>query len=386
MKNSSVYRTLLTVCSTLSQLTPRAIMCDVQKTKLIIHLNKTVKKKDMVYLLISPNREIAIKHLNQPFTSFHIKPFRTQFNFTVTSLSAIFQSSSCIMNETDPLFSLSIFNCMVNAFSAYTATMLNILTIHAVRKTAMLPKPLKTLLLSLAVSDLGVGLLVQPLYVARIVNPTNFFQTVLRIASTLFAYASFFHVVAISVDRFLAIHLHLRYQELVTHKRVVAVVISIWILSLLSTPFIFYLKHKKTLFVVTNVIFGFWLIVTGRLYSRICFTASHHANQILVLQIQVAQNSQIKNAARKRKSAISMFYVYLVFLVCYLPQHCVTVAYLIQSPPSTALHAVFSYSLTLVFLNSSLNPVIYVWKMRHIRHAMIDVLRNIFPRQNQANL
>ena len=139
------------------------------------------------------------------------------------------------------------------------------------KKTSSLPKPLKTLLLSLAVSDLGVGLLVQPLYVARIVNPTNFFKTVLRITSTLFAYASFFHVVAISVDRFLAIHLHLRYQELVTHKRVVAVVISIWILSLLFTPFIFYLKHKKTVFLVTTVIFGFWLIVyTGSLYSRIC--------------------------------------------------------------------------------------------------------------------
>ena len=386
MKKSSVHRTLLTVCSTLSQPTPRAIMCDVQKTKLLIHLNKTVKKNHMVYLLISPRREVVTKHLNHPFTSFHIKPSRAQFNFTVTSLSAIFQSSSCIMNETDPLFSSSIFNCVVNAFSAYTATMLNILPIHAVRKTSTLPKPLKTLFLSLAVSDLVVGLLVQPLYVASIVNPTNFFKPVLRITSTLFAYASFFLVVAISVDRFLAIHLHLRYQELVTHKRVVAVVISIWILSVLFTPFIFYFKHKKTVYVVTNVIFGFWLIVTGSLYSRICFTASHQANQIQFLQIQVAQNSQIQSAARKRKSAISVFYVYLVFLVCYLPQYCVAVAYLIQCPPNTAVYVVFSYSLTLVFLNSSLNPVIYGWKMRHIRHAMIDVLRNIFPRQNQENL
>jgi len=47
----------------------------------------------------------------------------------------------------------------------------------------------------------------------------------------LFGTASFFGVVAVSVDRFLAIHLHLRYQELVTHKRVVAVVTSIWLIS-----------------------------------------------------------------------------------------------------------------------------------------------------------
>ena len=47
----------------------------------------------------------------------------------------------------------------------------------------------------------------------------------------LFPTVSFLSVVAVSIDRFMAIHLHLRYQELVTHKRVVAVVISIWLFS-----------------------------------------------------------------------------------------------------------------------------------------------------------
>ena len=44
-------------------------------------------------------------------------------------------------------------------------------------------------------------------------------------------YASFFGVVALTADRYLAVHFYLRYQELVTQKRVVTVVISIWILS-----------------------------------------------------------------------------------------------------------------------------------------------------------
>ena len=147
------------------------------------------------------------------------------------------------------------------------------------------------------------------------------------------------------MDRLLAIHLHFRYQELVTHKRVVAVVISIWLLSLLFLPLIFYLKSKKAVVVIV-VIFGLCLIITGIIYSRMFFTARHHANQIQVLQIQVAQNSQIESAARKRKSAISMFYVYLVFLVCYLPEYCVMVAYLIQPAPSTASLCVHFYSRT----------------------------------------
>ena len=342
----------------------------------------------MVYLLISPRREVVIKHLNKPFISFHIKPFRAQFNFTVTSLSAIFQSSSCIMNETDPLYSWSIFTCVVNAFSAYTATMSNILTIHAMTKTSSLPKRLKTLLLSLAVSDLGVGLLVQPLYIARTVNRTYSTFRAFSIITNLFSNVSLFLVVAISVDRFLAIHLHLRYQELVTHKRVVAVVVSIWTVSLLFSLLIFScLNFPTPVRVVMGFIYGVCFIISGIVYSRIYFTASHHANQIQVLQIQVAPNSQIESAARKRKSAISMFYVYLVFLCCYLPEYCVgVIGSFIQSPPSTALHVTGLFSKTLVFLNSSLNPVIYGWKMRHIRHAMINVLRDTFPRQNQANL
>ena len=60
--------------------------------------------------------------------------------------------------------------CVFNAYLSYTATMLNIVAIYAIRKTLPLPKNLKTLLLSLAVSDLGVGLLAQPMYLAYITN------------------------------------------------------------------------------------------------------------------------------------------------------------------------------------------------------------------------
>ena len=60
--------------------------------------------------------------------------------------------------------------CVFNAYLSYNATMLNIAAIYAIRKTSSLPKNFKTLLLSLAVSDLGVGLLAQPMYVAYIIH------------------------------------------------------------------------------------------------------------------------------------------------------------------------------------------------------------------------
>ena len=112
-----------------------------------------------------------------------------------------------------------------------------IVTIYAIWKTSSLPKTFKILLLSLAVADVGVSLLGQPLYISLLVmwlqqiDPgCNTFKGFLIVFS-LFSLASFFGVVALNLDRFLAIHLHLRYRELVSHKHVVAVVIIIWVLS-----------------------------------------------------------------------------------------------------------------------------------------------------------
>ena len=128
--------------------------------------------------------------------------------------------------------------------------MLNSITIHAIRKTSSLPKPLKTLLLSLVVSDLSVGLLVQPFYIAYLVmglkqnNENKLAFDAIRIAfsitADLFSLASFVGVVSLSADRFLAIYLHLRYQELVTRKRVVAVVISIWVFTAILSLAVFW--------------------------------------------------------------------------------------------------------------------------------------------------
>ena len=62
-----------------------------------------------------------------------------------------------------------VVRCIFNPFLCFTTIVLNTITIQALRKTSSLPKPFETLPLSLAVSDLGVGLLVQPLYVAILV-------------------------------------------------------------------------------------------------------------------------------------------------------------------------------------------------------------------------
>ena len=283
------------------------------------------------------------------------------------------------MTEAKGLHSTLVVNCVLNSFLSSTAILLNIITIQALRKTPSLSKPLKTLLLSLAVSDLGVGFLVQPTYVAVLVmkikqNAENTIFNVFSIQNFLFVFASFFGVFALTVDRFLAIHLHLRYQELVTHKRVVAVVSSVWVLSALIA--LLALKWIQVLGFIWATIHVVCYITTGLFYCKIYAVIRHHAKQMNALQ-QSAQNEDIANAARLRKTAVATFYVYLVFLVCYLPTLCAGVASIHGENPLVLLLSEFSY--TFVYLNSSLNPLIYCWKMRNIRQAVKNILESIFP-------
>ena len=279
--------------------------------------------------------------------------------------------------------SLYIADCVFAAFLSYTAIMFNIVAIYAMRKTPSLPKPLRTLLLSLAVSDLGVGLLVQPLNIALKImtlkgkneNRSTYF-TVFGITADLLCFASFLGIVVISADRFLAIHLHLRYRELVTHKRVVALVVSIWVFSAFLSLLYFWIPKTNPL--RFGIISTVCLFSTAVFYYKIYFAVRHHANQIQTLQVQ-AQNGEMVNAARLRKSAVSTFYVYLVFLVCYLPNTCI---FFIFSRGGNVPVIVGTFADTLVFLNSSLNPLIYCWKMKNIRHTIMTMLRKIYLHYN----
>ena len=279
-------------------------------------------------------------------------------------------------------------NCVFNAFLCHTVITLNIVTIHTIRKSLSLSKPLKTLLLSLAVSDLGVGLLVQPLYIALLVvlltpstkNDPSFSATYVAflIPANLFSYASFFGVVVLSADRFLAIKLHLRYQELVTHKHVTAVAISIWVFSAFLSLIRMWIP-VNIIFLIYAVIEVVCVLTATFLNYNIHLAVQGHRSQIQVLQVQqVAGNRELTpvNAARLRKSAVGTFYIYLVFLACYLPQMCMKVV-VILSGHTTATKQLYCYAWTIVFLNSALNPIIYCWKMRHIRQAIVTTLRNM---------
>ena len=118
------------------------------------------------------------------------------------------------------------------------------------------------------------------------------------------------------------------------------------------------------------------IITATSLSVKLYLTLRHHINQIHVPQ--VAQNDQGQSVQRKRRSAMASLYVYLVFIVCYLPNICMLIIIANISEPTIDLQHLQFYTVTLVFLNSPLNPLIYCWKMKRIQHTIVGTLRHIF--------
>ena len=277
-----------------------------------------------------------------------------------------------------------VFSIAMNSFTSYAAVMLNIVAIIALRKTPSLPKPLKVLLLSISVSDLCVGLLVQPLYVAlHMINEDKpIFKplaTVNAISTTFFCTATLLGICAVSVDRFLTIHLQPRYQEIVTHRRVEAVVISIWVLSaVLSLSRTRIHSEKASTIILAIIVFITLgcLVAIAIIYVKLYVVLKHHIMQVQALNINLDSQTTvaIEDTARQKKCTVAIFYLYLTLLICYLPNACIALMFVVGADfPSEMI----SFSDALVYLNSSLDPLIYCWKMRQVRLTTMNILRKM---------
>ena len=286
-----------------------------------------------------------------------------------------------------PLYSTIIATIVFNGFLCYSTLMINIVTIHALRKASFPDKPLKALLLSLTISDLGVGLLGQPLYIVeqaeklRCSVPDNATSIVSATVHNLLFLTSFGSIMAISVNRFVAIQMPLRYQDFVSRKRAVIAVATIWLFSAVFILCTLFVLQRNIAFIIFVIIEIVSFIGTALSSCKIYFVLKRHKNEIQSQRQQVAQNDSTLNTARLTKSAHCTFWIYLAFWVCYLPYFIIVTTEMFF--PNTITEALFMCSETIVLLNSSLNPIIYCWKMRHVRHAVKGIARNLFRSFNK---
>ena len=186
--------------------------------------------------------------------------------------------------------SFSLGFCVLNFVFSLVATLGNLLVIRALMNNSTIPATVKKLFLSLAFSDLAVGLCSQlmtaiistvMLKMASSEDDLAFFCPTVLIVLLYFmhllAIASFLNVTVIAFDRLLAVSLHLRYQELVTPTRVTIVLVSLWLTSCISAFLYIFLLKGFPLAAVISVI-GY--VLTTLAYVRIYKVVRYHQNQI----------------------------------------------------------------------------------------------------------
>lgn len=266
------------------------------------------------------------------------------------------------------------------AILSFTAVIFNTVAILAIRRTLSLSKNFKILLLNLAVADAGVGLISQPLNLAILIaeienHNFKYLQQINKIyqsTTTLLCVASFLGVTAVAADRFLAVYLHLRYEELVTKKRVTSAVTAVWTVSVIIA--LLWEFKQNIAFAIIATFLMVCLIVIALFYFKLHLVVKYHTEQLMAQQIQCRENNEELerlNAERQKRSAFMIFYVYLALLICYLP---ITIFNTLYFLGIEVLPIVAVVCDILFVLNSSLNPLIYCWKIKHIRHTAKAIL------------
>ena len=290
---------------------------------------------------------------------------------------------SCTLEFTEGVHNELTFLLVLNIFLSITAFLGNTLILVALQKENSLHPPSKLLYCNLAITDLCVGIIAEPLAVTYLTSVVNRRWDICYYATRAAAFfgntlgaVSLLTLTAISLDRLLALLLGLRYRQVVTLRRTFITVIALWILSIVSACTIFWnsLITSWCQYIGTAMC----LVTTIFAYTKIFRVLRH--NQIHV-QNHVAQGQRSQaiplNVARYRKAVYSALWVQVTMIVCYLPISIVA-ALTPQKGISLSVYRAWQFSVTLVYLNSSLNPLLYVWKIREVRQAVKETLRQLY--------
>ena len=268
--------------------------------------------------------------------------------------------------------------CVVNSVLSVTATLFNILVILVIWKTPPLHSPSNVLICCLACSDLVIGLLAQPLLVAyKIAEIKDDHKTACLgrlihwIAGFVCAGVSVMTIATISVDKMLALHLHLRYKQVVTVRRVLKVVFAYWFFCVSAGVSLFLANSDRYWTFIPLPVLSISLTTTFVAYMKVFRVLRRHRSQIRA-QTLSAWNSV--NMKKYKKSVLTMVYVLLMFLVCYTP-FLTAMAFRIMVGYNSSIKLAYEWGATVVYLNSSLNPLLYWIRMQEIRVATYNALR-----------
>lgn len=274
-----------------------------------------------------------------------------------------------------------VFNIILNVIMSLTATLGNGMILLAILRTHNLRTPSYFLITSLAFTDLLVGLVYHPF---QVVQSTFYLQNKFSEICKRWEFLSvgfflsgvaFSLIACISIDRYLALTLKHRYKVVVTKKRVYILIAILWSLgfagaSLVTMLQVFWFHGNEANILLLSA--GMICLITTCIFYIMSFrTLRLHTAQVNAEQPNSLQPNL--NVVQYKKSLKTMLFTFVAFLLSLVPLECFVLSEIFRLLGKETF-VFFTMSLTLMGLNSSVNPIIYFIRFTDIRNACRQML------------
>lgn len=290
-------------------------------------------------------------------------------------------SSGPVDEYADVRYFCSVVAIIINLLTCPFIILLNALVIVAVKTKRRLQTRHNILLASLAGTDLVVGIASQPAFIAREIfrltgGSFSVYRTlyhITQIATTALCLASLFHLVLISMERFVAMKYSLRYNTILNKFRITVAVSCSWLITIaycvlrMASPKI--VQSTKLAHVLAA------LSLSVIIYCHISVYSVCRRHQIQIKSEQVSQEVTAKFSEEKKAWKTTGIIIGGV-LICYFLGFVTALATTIFPESLTqAFASLGPFRLSCFILNSLLNPIIYCWRSKTIRDGMMKLLR-----------
>ena len=272
------------------------------------------------------------------------------------------------------------------------AVVANGLVLAAIWRKPSFRTPSYFLLAGLAFTDFCTGLISQPLWTAselsRYLAPDQFnisdksklpkFYSITRSIGD--GCAKYFYQVTVLLITVMSIErwLHMTRRSVLTVRRVSFIVMM---LSLLMLPLLVFPYGRGSNFIIILLV-PCCVIVTSIAYFKVFRIIRRHQLQIQANAMSQNHVRPVINFVKYKKSVVTILIILVVFYITYLPV-IITISLLwvvLQNPIVKEL--ILHVSILLGYLSSSLNPLIFMWRMKDIRDEIIKLLKGTFCRSS----
>ena len=307
---------------------------------------------------------------------------RTTTNTTLVTCGLAFLPSIDSADISPGLYAVYIVRTGINSLTCPFIILLNMLVMVTVKTKRQLRTKSNTALACLATTDLLVGLVVQPLQIASYIlmmkgeTQNDQFCTLTDVSmaiSVRFVLSSLFHLLVMTVERYIAIKHTFAHQYQVTEARIIIASCVAWVVAIVL-PLEYLRKSKKIFLAILIASVILYIIIPAMVYLNVVVYKEVRRNDRQIAANQVSLEIKEKMLKNKKAFYITLIILLTIFL-CFIPGNiCVIIVNSLASISDDVRGMVISLVTLLPVLNSLCNPLIYFVRIRDFRVAFIQLL------------